>query len=186
MNTNVFLGLVAFLIIAGVGYLAVSSENQSTAIVNEGSELMTTEKDISSNSAVVEITQTNDTANDSTEVIVTEELVEVAQQPPTVTSGLYTQYDAAKVASSEAEHIALFFHASWCPSCRALENDINNNAGSIPAGVEIYKADYDTEIALKQKYGITRQHSVVFIDAEGNPQSAVSHPANLAQLVAGI
>lgn len=62
----------------------------------------------------------------------------------------------------------LFFHAPWCPSCRGLNSNIEANRDDIPASLTILKTDYDTETALKQKYGVTIQHTLVQVDKDGN------------------
>jgi len=40
--------------------------------------------------------------------------------------------------------------------------------GDIPANVTILDVDYDEYSDLKQKYGVTTQHTLVQVDAEGN------------------
>jgi thioredoxin 1 len=62
----------------------------------------------------------------------------------------------------------LFFAASWCPTCRSADADINGKLKTIPKDVVIYKTDYDTETALKTKYGITRQHTFVYVNAKAD------------------
>jgi len=69
---------------------------------------------------------------------------------------------------AETGDVVLFFHASWCPSCKALNSDIEKNVGAIPAGVTILKTDYDKETELKKKYGVTTQHTLVQVDKDGN------------------
>ena len=83
-------------------------------------------------------------------------------------AGIYTTYNADAVANSNGENILLFFHASWCPSCRTLDKDISANEANIPTGTEIYKVDYDSSVSLRQKYGVTTQHTLVEIDKNGN------------------
>lgn len=61
----------------------------------------------------------------------------------------------------------LFFHASWCPTCRAADADISAKLSSIPAGLIIHKVDYDTATDLKKKYGVTYQHTFVQVDEKG-------------------
>jgi len=82
--------------------------------------------------------------------------------------GTYETYSPEKLALAETGEVVLFFHADWCPSCRSLENDINNNLANIPDGVHILKVDYDTATALKKQYGIVRQHTLVQVDESGN------------------
>ncbi len=78
----------------------------------------------------------------------------------------YVPYtEKAFVAASKLKRV-LFFHASWCPNCRAAEKDINANLTKIPDNVIVFKTDYDTEVALKKTYGITYQHTFVYVDAK--------------------
>ncbi len=79
--------------------------------------------------------------------------------------GAYISYSAESIAATPGTKI-LFFHASWCPQCRALEKSIQE--GSIPDGVTIMKVDYDSNQALRKKYGVTVQTSLVRVDDAGN------------------
>jgi thiol-disulfide isomerase/thioredoxin len=82
--------------------------------------------------------------------------------------GSYETYGADKIARAETGDVVIFFHASWCPSCRGLNSSIESNIASIPEGVTILKADYDKETELKKKYGVTYQHTLVQVDKDGN------------------
>ena len=95
----------------------------------------------------------------------TSAMLEKPAAAPTV-AGTFTEYSADKLALADSGDVVLFFHAEWCPSCRNLERDINAN--SVPDNVHILKVDYDEETALKQKYGVTRQHTLVVVDSAGN------------------
>lgn len=81
--------------------------------------------------------------------------------------GSYEMYSPEKVTRAESGDVVLFFHASWCPSCRNLNSDIEANLNAIPEGVSILKIDYDTETELKKKYGVTYQHTLVQVDKDG-------------------
>ena len=98
-------------------------------------------------------------------------------------SGTYTIYSADTLAMAQKGKTVLFFHASWCPTCRTADADIVKNVATIPAGATILKVDYDKEVALKQKYGVTNQHTFVEIDASGNLVEKWSG-GNLAGIVA--
>lgn len=80
-------------------------------------------------------------------------------------AGAYRDYDAQVLANTDGRRV-LFFHASWCPQCRALESSIQ--AGTIPAGVTIFKVDYDSHQDLRQRHGVTLQTTLVLLDDEGN------------------
>jgi thiol-disulfide isomerase/thioredoxin len=82
--------------------------------------------------------------------------------------GSYEAYAPEKIARAETGDVVLFFHASWCPSCRGLNADIEKHLETIPAQLSILKVDYDTETELKKKYGVTYQHTLVQVDKDGN------------------
>ncbi len=88
--------------------------------------------------------------------------------PMTMVKGSYETYSPEKLTLAENDDVLLFFHADWCPICRGLESEIKADLSAIPDGVHILKVDYDTAIALRQKYGVTVQHTFVQVDAQGN------------------
>lgn len=80
-------------------------------------------------------------------------------------TGSYVDYSEEKLAQTSGTRL-LFFHAPWCPQCRALESSIKSS--DIPQEVTIFKVDYDSNQALRQKYGVKIQTTVVKIDDQGN------------------
>lgn len=80
-------------------------------------------------------------------------------------AGTYIDYSPDAIAKTSGTKI-LFFHAPWCPQCRALDADIK--AKGVPAGVTIIKTDYDSNQTLRQKYGVTIQTTLVEVDDNGN------------------
>ena len=101
-------------------------------------------------------------------------------------AGTYEAYASGKLARAETGAVVLFFHAAWCPSCRALNADIENNMSAIPEGISILKTDYDKETELKKQYGITYQHTLVQVDKDGNMIKKWSGSPTLTSLVAQI
>lgn len=83
--------------------------------------------------------------------------------------GSYVAYSPEKISwAKDGGKVVLFFHASWCPTCKALDSDLKAHLSDIPAGVTILDVDYDKSTELKQKYGVTTQHTLVQVDASGN------------------
>lgn len=78
--------------------------------------------------------------------------------------GVYTDYDESLLGATD--NTVLFFHAAWCPSCRAADSAIS--AETIPSNLTIFKTDFDSETELRKKYGVVTQHTFVQIDADGN------------------
>lgn len=84
--------------------------------------------------------------------------------------GAYVDYTTSVIASTKGTKV-LFFHAPWCPQCRALEQSITSSG--VPDGVTIIKVDYDSNQALRQKYKVTLQTTLVKIDDSGAEQKKV-------------
>lgn len=93
--------------------------------------------------------------------------IEAGDTEPT-TAGSYEEWSPEKTALAADHDVVIFFHASWCPSCRALDKNIKENENDIPSDLVILKADYDTATEMKQQYGITTQHTLVQIDQDGS------------------
>lgn len=99
--------------------------------------------------------------------------------------GMYKAYSASAVTSDLAagKSVYLFFHAPWCPGCKALDSAINADMMNIPAGTMIYKVDYDTMTDLKSKYGVTMQHTVIKLNADGSSMKKIVGPKTLSDIV---
>ena len=99
-------------------------------------------------------------------------------------AGSYEAYAPEKVALASATHdVVLFFRASWCPTCRAVDADIKANLSKIPLSLAILDVNYDNSTALKQKYGVTYQHTFVQVDKDGNLIKKWSGSPTLSALV---
>lgn len=132
------------------------------------------------------------TPSDATkQVAVNEPTTETVLEKPQATttnseSGSYEEYDPTKISRAKDGQVILFFHASWCPSCRALNADIEKNLDAIPEKVSILKTNYDTETELKKKYGITYQHTLVQVDQNGAMIKKWSGSPTLSNLLSQI
>jgi thiol-disulfide isomerase/thioredoxin len=168
MNQKLIIGIVAIIIVvAGVG---IYSSNSSKT------EMMEKEAMVAKENLEME-QQKEATMQKEKEVMEAKEgamvkpdgaMMQKEEGAMMVKAGSYESYEASKIAMASATHdVVLFFHASWCPSCRALNSDIEKNVSAIPAGVTILKTDYDKETELKKKYGVTTQHTLVQVDKDG-------------------
>lgn len=88
-----------------------------------------------------------------------------ATAEPAVAPGQYIDYYDGAIDETPGLKV-LFFHASWCPKCRALDEDITAN--TVPDGMTIFKVDFDTELDLRQTYGVTLQTTIVYVDDDGD------------------
>lgn len=76
---------------------------------------------------------------------------------------------------STSNKTVLFFYASWCPTCRPVNEELLSS--ELPSDLTIIRVNYndpdtdDEERGLAQKYGVTYQHTFVQIDSSGNELS---------------
>jgi thiol-disulfide isomerase/thioredoxin len=96
-----------------------------------------------------------------------EENNEAPQNRETPMGGRYVNYHESELAFADEGQVVLFFSAEWCPTCSILRADLDKKKDSIPSEVLILKTDYDTETELKQKYGVTYQHTLVQVNSDG-------------------
>jgi thioredoxin 1 len=174
MNKNIIV-LLAIIVIGGVIFLSFSKEKEEiNAISAELTQETMTEAETVENEDL--IPSTKDDALPEVEALEKE-------VPPIVSTGVYEDYSPDKVLGATTANIVIFFHASWCPSCRVLATDIEKNVSSIPTDLTILKADYDKETELKKKYGVTSQHTFVQIDKNGNMIKKWSGGSKLENIV---
>jgi thiol-disulfide isomerase/thioredoxin len=88
-----------------------------------------------------------------------------AESDPAPQPGAYLDYYDGAIAETAGTTV-LFFHASWCPKCRALEEDIL--ASKIPDDFTVFKVDFDSATDLRQRFGVTLQTTIVYVDDNGD------------------
>ncbi|MEO5635447.1 MAG: thioredoxin family protein [Candidatus Paceibacterota bacterium] len=165
MNQKIIIGIVAIIIIlAGV---SIYSSNSSKSEMMEKEALMQKEKD-----AMMQKEEGTMVKDDNAIM---------------AKAGSYESYEASKIAMASATHdIVLFFRASWCPTCIAVDKDIKANLNEIPSSLTILDVNYDNSTELKKKYGVTYQHTFVQVDAQGNLIKKWSGSPTLASLVSEV
>ncbi len=168
-NTKIIIGVVALVVIVG-GMYAFKNVGKSTVMEEKNTEQKSIDNKMVEEKAMMDENETNTMDKDDV----------------TIKAGSYEAYDAEKIARAETGDVVLFFHASWCPSCRGLNTSIENNLTSIPEGVSILKTDYDKETELKKKYGVTYQHTLVQVDKDGNMIKKWSGSPSLDSLLSQI
>ncbi len=83
-------------------------------------------------------------------------------------AGVYVDYSDGAIEETAGAKV-LFFHAPWCPKCRALDEQLL--AEGAPDGLTVFKVDFDSRTDLRQRYGVTLQTTVVYVDDAGDPLS---------------
>lgn len=86
----------------------------------------------------------------------------------TLTEGQYIPYTVADWAQNQDKKRVLFFHAAWCPTCRAAQVGILENYTLFSPDTVVFKIDYDNSKELKRTYNVTQQHTFVITDEDDN------------------
>ena len=64
----------------------------------------------------------------------------------------------------------LYFHASWCQSCKRLEaGRVLERLHEVEPALVIERVDADTQVPLVDRYGVTVTPTLVLVDADGFP-----------------
>lgn len=154
--------IAIILIIAGilVAWFLINSE--------EDTDKLDTPPPLAESNGSENPTQNNQQNNDqSDQQIGYEPNDQLNQQIKQQSQGIYDVYNG-DLNQYEDKDIVLFFKASWCPSCRALDKDIKESLTDIPEDLVLLELDYDKETESKKKYGVTTQHTLVQVDDSGN------------------
>jgi len=179
MNTKIIIGVVALVVIAG-GIGIYSSQNSKPEMMQkEEGAMMQKENDTTTQKEVME-------KNDAM-VKKDEGATMQKEEGAMMKFGSYESYEASKIATASAgDDVVLFFRASWCPSCRAVDADIKANLKSIPESLTILDVNYDDSTELKKKYGVTSQHTFVQVDTQGNLVKKWSGGSTLTSILAEV
>ena len=171
-NTGIIIGIIALVVIVGGVYASMNLQKEEVVSQN--------------NTEQANVDQKNMDDKQNKDEMVKDEAGMTDEKDSMMKVGSYEAYSSEKLAMAATGDVVLFFHASWCPSCRGLNSDIEKNLNSIPAGVTILKADYDKETELKKKYGVSYQHTLVQVDKDGNMIKKWSGGSNLESILSQI
>ena len=94
----------------------------------------------------------------------------------------YTE-TALQDALSRNEKVVLFFHAAWCPTCRAFDTNARSYENAPLEALTLFKIDFDTATDLRRTYGVTRQHSFVVLDNEQKEEMRVEGVTTVSELI---
>ncbi len=165
MNTKVIVGVVALLVVAAGAYGYSSNKKEAMMMEQKAGE----EKMMMEKKAMEEKTMMEQKKMDEEKAMQNKDGAMMEKKDGAMMSkGSYEAYSPEKLSWADQGKVVLFFKASWCPTCKALDGDIKSHLASIPEGIYILEVDYDNSAELKKKYGVTTQHTLVQVDAKGN------------------
>ena len=173
---NIFVWIIGALVIAGGGFFLYqnSAANSAKDAMMEG------------DGAKTEMMEKIETAGDDAMMEKTDGSMMKEDDGAMMQKGSYETYAPEKLSKANSGDVVLFFRASWCPTCKVADTDIRAHLSAIPGDLTILDVDYDNSTALKQKYGVTYQHTFVQVKADGTLIKKWSGSPTLASLVAEI
>ncbi len=182
MKNSYFIGVVALIVIGGV-FLYLNSMKKESAIRS----IETAQDGMMLNDEAMIATSSNENAMMMNhEGIEASDTMMMKEGDMMVKPGSYLPYDASKIALAKTGKVVLDFSASWCPTCQGLKADILAHVKDIPSDLTILEVDYDNSAALKQKYGVTYQHTMVQVDENGKLIKKWSGSPTLVAFVAEV
>ena len=69
--------------------------------------------------------------------------------------------EAVKAAMAEGKTTLLFFHAPWCPVCKAQEPKVKAHLNGAHKNVVAFKVDYDSNMALRKELKVDKQSTLI-------------------------
>jgi thiol-disulfide isomerase/thioredoxin len=171
---NIFVWIVGAVVIVGGGFFLYqnSATNSAKDAMMEKDEMVNEED---------EMMKKDDATMEKTDDSMMKE-----DDGATMEKGSYETYAPEKLSKANSGDVVLFFRASWCPTCKAVDTDIRTHLSAIPGDLTILDVDYDNSTALKQKYGVTYQHTFVQVKADGTLIKKWSGSPTLVSLIAEV
>jgi thiol-disulfide isomerase/thioredoxin len=118
---------------------------------------------------------TQETATTSTPEVQTSTPAPAASSPSATTTAptagnwvTLADYDKAPEKYHAAGDVVLFFNATWCPTCQETVKSLDTKG--TPPGLTVVSVDYDSNQDLREKYGVTVQHTFVVVSEDGEQQ----------------
>ena len=193
-NIGIIIGVVVLAVIVGGIHISNNAKNDAMMAKEQMEQKAMDERKMTEEKAMMEkkameekdaMMKADTTKTDS--MMKNDETIMMDKSDTMMKTGSYEAYAPEKVMLASATHdVVLFFKASWCPTCRAVDADIKANLSKIPSSLAILDVNYDNSTTLKQKYGVTYQHTFVQVDKDGNLIKKWSGSGTLSALVAEV
>lgn len=179
-NTNIVIGIIVLVVIVGGIYASTNSKDDAILSKEKMEQKVMEDQKMADEKAMME----KNAIQEKDAMMKKDETSMMKKEDVMMKAGSYEAYSPEKIVMASATHdVVLFFRAGWCPTCIALDKDIKANLGNIPASLTILDVNYDTSASLKQKYGVTYQHTFVQVDKDENMIKKWSGSPTLSALV---
>ena len=89
--------------------------------------------------------------------------------------GKYLPYEKGIIGNGEKS--LLFFYAPWCPYCRANDGRLSAWYETEDIVINTYKVNYDAEKALRKRFGVATQDTLILLSGSGQVIEMTSFPS---------
>lgn len=190
-TNNILIGIVGLAVLGAIGFFVLSGDSmKKDDAMTEKNATETPDSMMDKGDAMQKddaMMQKEDGAMmDKGDAMQKEDGAMMEKEDAMMSKGSYETYAASKLSKAQNGDVVLFFRASWCPTCKALDANIRANASAIPGGLTILDVDYDNSSELKKKYAVTYQHTLVQVAADGSLIKKWSGSSSLAALAAEV
>jgi thioredoxin 1 len=69
--------------------------------------------------------------------------------------------EAFAAATAEGKPILVYFHAPWCPICRAQEPKVKARLNGDYKHVVAFRVDYDSNVPLRKEMNVAKQSTLI-------------------------
>ncbi|MEK7564417.1 MAG: thioredoxin family protein [Patescibacteria group bacterium] len=188
-NTGIIIGVIALVVIVGGIYASTNSKDDAMMEKEKMEQQAMEDQKMAEEKMMMEkkAMEEKDAMIKTDSMMKKDETNMMEKSDTMMKAGSYEAYSAEKVMLASSTHdVVLFFRASWCPTCIAVDKDIKANLGKIPSSLAILDVNYDNSSDLKKKYGVTYQHTFVQVDKDGNMIKKWSGSPTLSALVSEV
>lgn len=183
---KMILGIIVAILVIGGSAFAIMQNTSDNDSVNK-SEAQADQPDAMEKASDDSMSKDSESMTKQDESMQKDETASMSDEDHMSASGNYVtlaDYNSNQAKYSDTKKV-YFFHASWCPVCQGIDNEINADPSKIPAGYTLIKTDYDQNTDLRQKYGVTYQYTFVEVDDSGNEVNQFS-ASSLDKVISGL
>lgn len=91
----------------------------------------------------------------------------------------YAEFESEPQAYAAGD-VVLFFNATWCPTCQEAVKNLES--ARFPDGLTVVSVDYDSNLDLRKKYGVTTQHTFVQVTPDGEQVKKFTGSTTIPQI----
>ncbi|PIZ45536.1 hypothetical protein CO180_03040 [candidate division WWE3 bacterium CG_4_9_14_3_um_filter_41_6] len=172
MNQKLGVIIISFAVIVGLMF-AVNLRQREDGIVSEPSPtLSVSDVEIADGQGLPEQEFRSSTAADTTVDDSTK--TGGSESAQILNEFRYLSYTPELFESHADTKRVYFFHAPSCTTCQDADREFTLEQENIPGDVTLFRTDYDHETGLREDFAVTNQHTLVYVDSNGNVVSTWS------------